>query len=289
MVRRRVPYEHHWTSPVLQADLDAFGELRTLTIIRLLQEAATRASSAAGFDAAYYARTGSMWIVRRTRLTIAEPARYGDELTVRTWIADFRRVRSQREYEVYAGERLIARAASDWVFVDGASGRPRRIPSEWETIFDVGAAVGSLRQPFPEVVPPANAFSSSRRIELHELDALRHVNNSNYVAYVEQALYDCAAWAGWDLGAQIAAGGRLRPVAHDLEYLDAALFGETISASTWVMEVVGDEVQQHTHLHRGDPHEPLLQARSTYRWTSDAGAPLPPPLRAALGAPDLRG
>lgn len=289
MVRRRVPYEHHWTSPVWQADLDAFGELRTLTIIRLLQEAATRASSAAGFDSAYYARTGSMWLVRRTRLTLAEPARYADELTVRTWIADFRRVRSQRDYEVYAGERPIARAASDWVFVDGGSGRPRRIPPEWETTFGVGAAVGSLREPFPEASPPARCFTASRRIELHELDALRHVNNSNYVAYVEQALYDYAARTGWDLGAQIAAGGRLRPVAHDLEYLDAALFGETISASTWVTEVAEHEVQQHTHLHRGDPHKPLLQARSTYRWTSEAGTPFPPPFAAALRAPDLRG
>lgn len=272
-----------------QADLDAFGELRTLTIIRLLQEAATRASSAAGFDSAYYARTGSMWLVRRTRLTLAEPARYGDELTVRTWIADFRRVRSQREYEVYARERPIARAASDWVFVDGASGRPRRIPPEWEAVFGVGGAVGSLREPFPEATPPAQCLTSSRRIELHELDALRHVNNSNYVAYIEQALYDYAAQAGCDLGAQIAAGGRLRPVAHDLEYLDAALFGETISASTWVAEVAGNDVQQHTHLHRGDTHKPLLQARSTYRWTSDAGAPFPPAFAEALRAPDLRG
>ena len=46
-----------------------------------------------------------------------------------------RRVRSQREYEVRVGDRLVARASSDWVFVDAVHGRPRRIPEEWEATF----------------------------------------------------------------------------------------------------------------------------------------------------------
>src|SRR5262245_14610909 len=116
MIRRRVTREFLWTATPWQADLDAFGVLRTSSLLRLLQEAATRASSDAGFDARYYERTGTMWIIRRTTFNVVSPARYGDELAVRTWIADFRRVRSQRCYEVRAGTRLIARATTDWVF-----------------------------------------------------------------------------------------------------------------------------------------------------------------------------
>jgi hypothetical protein len=102
------------------------------------------------------------------------------------------------------------------------------------------------------------------------------------VAFVEQAFYDVVGAAGWDLGAQNAAGGRLRALHHDLEYLDAALYGETIAVTTWIVSVVHGEVTQHTHLHRGDPRRPLLQARSRYGWSSDAGEPLPSALRMAL-------
>lgn len=269
-----------------QADLDAFGELRNTTLLRLLQEAATRASSDAGFDAAYYERTGLMWIIRRTRLTLSSPAHYGDVLWVRTWIADFRRVRSQREYEVHAGDRLVARASTDWVFVDRTTGRPRRIPDEWEATFLPDGATPAERVPFPEAEPGPRTMTVQRRVELHELDALRHVNNSNYVAYLEQAAFDVAGAGGFDLDAQIDAGGRLRPVSHDLEYLDAALYGETIGVTLWTIADTEDEIELHAHLHRGDPTRPLLHARSRYSWTGANGVmPMPVNLRAAFSRP----
>jgi acyl-CoA thioester hydrolase len=281
-----VPRVFSWTAPVWQADLDAFGELRNTTLLRLLQEAATRASSDAGFDAAYYDRTGLMWIIRRTRLAIVSPARYGDVLTIRTWIADFRRVRSQREYEVHVDDRLMARAASDWVFVDRATGRPRRIPDEWEKEFPPDRAAEDVRIPFPQAEPPSHTTTFERRVELHELDALRHVNNSNYVSYLEQAAYDLAGAGGFDLGAQIRAGGRLRATSHDLEYLDAALYGETIGLTLWTVSETEHEIELHAHLHRGDPMRPLLHARSRYAWAGLKGATLmPTALRAVFSRP----
>jgi acyl-CoA thioester hydrolase len=128
-------------------------------------------------------------------------------------------------------------------------------------------------------------MAQQRRVELHELDALRHVNNANYVAYLEQAALDAVSARGWGLDVQIAAGGRLRAVRHDLEYLDSALYGDSIAITTWATAVTPTDVEYHVHLHRGDARRPLLQARSHYAWTSDAGASaLPPALRDALAA-----
>ena len=286
MVRSIVPREFVWSAPVWQADLDAFGELRNASLLRLLQETATRASTDAGFDGRYYARTGTMWIIRRTTLALASPARYGDVLAVRTWITDFRRVRSLRAYEVRSADRIVARASTDWVFVDAGRGRPRRIPDEWEATFTPDGAGATERAAFPERTPPAHAATRTRRIELHELDALRHVNNANYVSYVEQGAYDLAAASGFDLDTQIGAGGRLRAVHHDLEYLDAAVCGEQVSVTTWPTEIRSDSVSLHTHLHRGDPTRPLLHAHSRYRWAADGeNAPLPDALRAIFVAP----
>lgn len=275
-----------WHAPAQQADLDAFGDLRNASLLRLLQEAATRASTHAGFDAAYYERTGMMWLVRRTTLTRLGRVRYGDGLDVETWIADFRRVRSQREYEVRADGRVVARASSDWVYVDRSLGRPRRIPVEWSKAFPSVDASSAARIPFPETTPPPSAPTLHRRVELHDLDALQHVNNANYVSYLEQAALDALAPMGWDLPAQIAAGGRLSAVTHDLEYLDAALYGETIAITTWLTAVDAEVVERHTHLHRGDAHRPLLHARSRYQWIDGTGPTvLPSALREALRRP----
>jgi YbgC/YbaW family acyl-CoA thioester hydrolase len=282
-----VPRVFWWRAPVWQADVDAFGEVRASTLLRFLQETATRASTDAGFDPAYYARTGTMWLVRRSTLTLAAPARYGDELEARTWIVDFRRVRSQRAYEVRAGDLLVARADTDWVYVD-RTGRPRRIPSAMESTFVPEGAPALERPPAPADTPPATAGHTVRRVELHELDALRHVNNAAYVHYVEQAALDAAAAAGWPLARQLEAGGRFRAVAHDLEYLDAALLDETLDVATWLDGIGADAVERRTLVARAGAARMILRAASRYVWTSadpagdGAPRPMPESLRRAL-------
>ena len=277
-----------WRVPVWQADVDAFGEVRSSVLLRLLQETATRASTDAGFDPLFYERAGTMWLVRRTALELLAPARYGDEIEAVTWIADFRRVRSRREYEVHCGTRLIARAHTDWVYVDRLQSRPRRVPDEMQRVFVPDGAAPLDRPQFPDTRPPGWAWASERRIELHEIDALRHVNNSNYVHYVEQAAVDAAAAVGWSLADQLAVGGRFRAVAHDLEYLEAALYGEVLSVMTWPDALTADAIERRTWIRRGSAPRPVLRATSRYAWVdTDTGdtRTMPEALRAALAPP----
>jgi acyl-CoA thioester hydrolase len=274
-----------YRTPVWQADLDAFGELRCCTLLKLLQETATRASTDAGFDPVYYRRSATMWLVRRTTLTVLAPMRYGDELEVETAIADFRRVRSRRDYEIRVGTDMVARAQTDWVYVDAARGQPRRIPSEMQRAFASDDAAPLPRPPFPEPDPPATAAVSERRVELHELDALRHVNNANYVNYVEQAVHDAITRAGWPLTRLLASGGRLRLASHDLEYFDAAVGDDRLEVVTWPDALTEATVAWHTIVRRAQQLRPLLRAASTYRWITMPGgtaAPLPDDLRLAL-------
>jgi acyl-CoA thioesterase FadM len=67
---------------------------------RMLEEAATRASSAAGYPPDWYAAHATAWVIRRLMIECATAVPCGVELEIATWVADFRRVRSRREYEV---------------------------------------------------------------------------------------------------------------------------------------------------------------------------------------------
>ena len=112
-------------------------------------------------------------------------------------------------------------------------------------------------------------------------DALRHVNNSNYVAYLEQAAFDASAAAGWDLDAPdrtpAAACAPCGTTTSSISTPHSTASGSRVTALT--TDRPADEVEHHAHLHRGDPHRPLLHARSRYRWTgvdgdhADAGGP----------------
>ena len=107
----RVRISHH--------ELDAFGRVYPAAYLRHLAAVAVDASSAAGFDARWYATNGVHWLVRRTTFTLHAPASVGTDLEVRTWVEDFRRVRSQRRYEVRKIDgSLVLDAVTDWVLVE---------------------------------------------------------------------------------------------------------------------------------------------------------------------------
>jgi acyl-CoA thioester hydrolase len=271
--------------PVWQGDVDPFGELHSTTLLRFLQETATRASAEAGFDGAYYERIGRMWLVRRSTVTWRAPIRYGDEITGRTWIADVRRVRSQREYEVRVSDAVVVRAHTDWVLVDVEHGRPRRVPPEIERTLLPDGGTAPERPPFPDDPPPSHAERRARRVETHELDGLNHVNNANYVRYVEESVLDMLTGRGWPLARQRAAGGRLRRIGHDLEYLVAAVYGDRLQTVVWPDEIGDTTVGFRTWIVRAADQRPLLRARSHYAWIDDGTGvttTCPPMLRTSL-------
>src|SRR5512135_1920833 len=110
------------------ADVDFLGELKVAALLGLLEQAAVEASSAAGFDAEWYARERRIWIIRRTRLERIVPVGGTDTIAVETAILDVRRARSLRRYQVRRGPELVARATTDWVYCNADTGRPVSVP-----------------------------------------------------------------------------------------------------------------------------------------------------------------
>ncbi|MBX3028496.1 hypothetical protein KF840_26680 [bacterium] len=268
---------HESTFPVRIFDVDAFGELRTPVLLRFLWQSASDASTAVGYDLEWYERAGTLWIIRRTRVEMLAPIRYRDALTVRTWVADIRRVRSQRRYEVRNGDdRPVASATTDWVYVDLARGALVQPPVEMQRALMPGGVASQPRLPSLAVAPPAAAARGTRRVELADLDTVSHVNNAQYSVFVEQFVWDALAARGWTLDPAPAAA-RPRLLAHDLEYFEAARYGDALDGAVWVTAIDADRFETDCQLSlRG---QRSLHARSTWRWPD---APCPESLRRAV-------
>jgi acyl-CoA thioester hydrolase len=266
-------------------ELDQFGRLHPAVYLRYLAHAAVEASTAAGFNSAWYAAAGGLWIVRRTTFQVVRPVRVSEQLAIRTWVEDFRRVRSQRRYEVRGVDgALRLEGSTDWVYVDAASGRPRRVPAEVQATFGAASETARERQPWSAPPAPTRPARSEHRVCVYELDGLGHVNNAVYLDVLAQAVLDTLEAAGWPVDRLLAAGGVPVLGSADVEYLEPAVYGDRLEIATWFTPAPG-ALDAHQGIRRRGEERLLVQATTRWRWAESArgaGRDLPDGLLAAL-------
>lgn len=130
-------FEHpHVVAP---EEIDVLGHASNVAYITWMQAAALAHSAAQGWPGEAYQRLGQGWVVRSHQITYLRPALAGDELIVRTWVANFKRVTSLRRYEITrrTDGKSLATAATDWAFVNYATGLPARVPPEITSAFEL--------------------------------------------------------------------------------------------------------------------------------------------------------
>jgi acyl-CoA thioester hydrolase len=259
---------HSTAFPIRIFDVDVFGELRPNVLLRFLWQTAAQATAAAGYDNDWYERQGTLWIIRRTQVQLLAPLHYLDEITVRTWVIDMRRVRSQRAYEVRrrGDDALIAQAVTDWVYVDLARGALAQPPAELQRALMPDGVGSRPRDPSLAATPPANAARGARRVELADLDSVAHVNNAQYAVFVEQAVWDALAAHGWTIN-PTAPADRPRLASHDLEYFDAAVYDDQLGSALWISSHDATGFTTECELTRNGGRS--LHARSVWRWPAE--------------------
>jgi acyl-CoA thioester hydrolase len=130
-------FEFHHT--VSTAEIDFLGHVGNVAYVRWMQDAAVAHSAAAGWPMEAHKALGSGWVVRTHEIEYRQPAFAGDAIVVRTWIADLLKVTSLRRYRILraADEALLAVAATNWAYIDFATGRLMRVPPEVVAAFEV--------------------------------------------------------------------------------------------------------------------------------------------------------
>ena len=116
---------------VTAADVDRNGHVNNVVYIQWMQDAAVAHALASGCTKTSEA-VGATWVVRTHQIEYLSPLFAGDKVTVLTWPANFQRVRSVRKYKFVRARdgAVIARAETDWVFINAKTGRPQSIPEE---------------------------------------------------------------------------------------------------------------------------------------------------------------
>lgn len=81
------------------------------------------------------------WVVREHKIEYFLPAFMDEEIEIRTWVENVRRVRSLRKYEFVrkSDGRVLGKGETDWVFVNVKTGIPRAIPPEVAEVFGLSS------------------------------------------------------------------------------------------------------------------------------------------------------
>ena len=112
------------------------------------------------------------------------------------------------------------------------------------------------------------------RIRHYECDAYGHVNNTNYLRYMQETALDASAAAGYDLARYAGLGHHWLVRETDIEYLTPLRYGESVRVKTWVEDFHRVRSRRAYELYRVGAE--ALAARGATEWVyvnSQTGQP----------------
>jgi acyl-CoA thioester hydrolase len=139
-------------------ECDPLGHVNNAVYLNYLEQIAIDHAAAAGWPADRLRQEiGALFVARKHEIEYLQPAFEGDLLQVRTWPEEMSGARGYRVYDITRAEGdralhldrllapgelepaprrgLIARARTEWAFVNVTTGRPQRIPEVVVTDF----------------------------------------------------------------------------------------------------------------------------------------------------------
>lgn len=183
--------EWHTTAPLSAEGPN--GLVQPQRILEWMQEAAAHASTLSGYPPERYKAMGAAWFIREVVLAIDGEIRYGEAISVETWVADVRRFRSRRSYRIRRGDAVVARAEVDWALLerDPATGRVRPLRFDEDLIAafpcvpDRVLAPGDVPE-WAQVTGDLRALpTDERKVRPTEIDHNGHVNHVLYLEWLE--------------------------------------------------------------------------------------------------------
>lgn len=235
---------HSVTSYELRAD----GNAGHSAFLQWFQETAFEHSASVGWGMDTYDTHNSTWVMRIIDVEFLQPARYLEEIGIRTWVSDFQRVRSHREYEAFRASDavLLARARVDWVHLDRTTFAPKRVPQEMGDVFAPNGKPALVPIQWHAVTEgeAIGHYESSRRVYQYELDQMQHVNNTVYLNWIEQQMHD--AWRAWSQ--EVAA---LNVHRHYIEYRQQAVGDDELRLVSDAARIGNEIIWQHG-IYRGE-------------------------------------
>ena len=127
------------TISVLPEHCDDLGHVNNVQYLHWAEDLAWAHSKALGLGLARYQALDCAMVAREHVLTYLAACFAGDVLCLRTWFSQNDGLRLRREYRFVrlADGKTVFQGLTDWVCVQLSTGRPKRMPVEFQAAYAV--------------------------------------------------------------------------------------------------------------------------------------------------------
>jgi len=162
-----------------------------VALLQFLEDSAISHSDASNLSMDELESQGVSWVLSGWGLRVMRYPGLKEGIRVETWASGFERFRASREFEVISetGE-VIARASSQWIFINMATKRPARIPPDFRDKYGMDPS-GAFEDNIPAIARIEEPDSSMEfRVMKKDIDSNSHVNNIAYLEWMLETVGD---------------------------------------------------------------------------------------------------
>jgi medium-chain acyl-[acyl-carrier-protein] hydrolase len=160
------------------------GKLKYTDMSHLLQLTASAHSDSAGMSFAEMGQNNQSWVLSRMHIEVDEMPKWGDKVTVTTWIEYLDNGRSIRDFEMHLGDKKLLGASSLWAVLDTQLRRGAKellINSDFVTRYPEKKP--TVKDNYRINYANETELVEERTVRLSDLDIVKHVNNVKYVEW----------------------------------------------------------------------------------------------------------
>ncbi|HIV26122.1 MAG TPA: acyl-[acyl-carrier-protein] thioesterase [Candidatus Scatomonas pullistercoris] len=182
---------YSFSGRIRYSEMDENRSLSLYSLINYFQDCSNFHAEVSGVGLDWTEANHRAWMLASWQIFVDEYPTMGDLVEVSTWAYGFRGFIGYRNYEMKnAAGRSIARANSEWVFMDTEKNSPTKVPKSQAEAYGIEESrkltddFGKRKIHIPENGKQMEPF----RIQEYHLDTNHHVNNGQYIRFAEAYL-----------------------------------------------------------------------------------------------------
>lgn len=156
------------------------GRISYVTLSRYLQDTAGYHAEEGGFGMHEMIANNQSWVLTRFAMEIDKLPKLGDVVTIKSWISFVKGAFSNREYEVFIGDKQIVRATSSWTVINFVKRKVEHLKIDTSSFeFNTEIAVEKSAERIHLDLDFEKVFSL--KVRFSALDMVQHVSNLKYL------------------------------------------------------------------------------------------------------------
>lgn len=169
-------------------ECDKHENLRLLTLMNILQDAADSHADQLGVGFEYCVEHGLAWVAANYHVKINRAPKIHEHVTIQTWPSEEKKLGAIRDYQMYDHQNnLLVQASTQWVLINFATKRPQLLRAnlpEYQIISEKADDFEFTKLPLPDQFN----YSAEFMVRFDDIDVNNHVNNAVYPLWMSEAV-----------------------------------------------------------------------------------------------------